>query len=86
MCVIDGYGRPSFETIRKAVRNFGGSFAAAIAYWCGSKDCLSRDTIANLVLNEELPGVAVVFDGLLATISGTKNSKKNEVSEQRCPN
>ena len=74
MCLIDGHGRPSFETVRKAVRGFGGSFAAAMAYWCGSKDCLSRDAIASLVSNEGLPDVVVVFDELLATISGSKES------------
>ena len=81
MCVIDGYDRPSFATIRKAISDLGGSFATAIAYWCGSKDCLSRDAIVSLVSNEGLPGITVVFDGLLATISGTKRTLKNEVLE-----
>jgi len=83
MCVIDGYGRPSFASLRGAVRGFGGSFAAAIAYWCGSKDCLSRDAITNVVSNEDLPGTSVAFDGLLATISGRKPTVNSETAEQR---
>ena len=78
MCVIDGYGRPSFEVIREAVRGFGGSFVAAMLYWCGSKDCLSRDRIANSVSGGGLPGIDVVFDEPLAIISGTKESMENK--------
>ena len=79
MCVIDGYGRPSFAVIREAVRGFGGSFVAAVAYWCGSKDCLSRDRIASLVSGGRLRGIDVVFDRPLAIINGTKESMENEV-------
>lgn len=79
MCVIDGYGRPSFAVFREAVRGFGGSFVAAVLYWCGSKDCLSRDRIASLVSGGRLRGIDVVFDGPLAIINGTKKSIENEV-------
>jgi SAM-dependent methyltransferase len=83
MCVIDGYGRPSFAAIREAVGQFGGSFISAVAYWCGSKDCLPRERIAGLVSSVDLPGIEVVFDGLLATISGTKkNSMENSAPMQ----
>lgn len=73
MCLIDGYGRPSFRAIRQAVSRFGASFVAAAVYWCGSKDCLSRDEIAGVVSGARLPGIEAAFDDILVTISGVKN-------------
>ena len=72
VCVIDGHGRPSFAAIRQAVRGFGGSFVGAVAYWCGSKDCLSTEQITSLVPRGCLPGIELSFDGVLAIICGTK--------------
>lgn len=72
LCMIDGYGRPSFATILQAVRAFGGSLAAAVAYWCGSKDCLSREEIAGLVPEGSRPDIKVSFTGVLAVVRGTK--------------
>jgi ubiquinone/menaquinone biosynthesis C-methylase UbiE len=68
MCLLDGHGRPSFKAIRQAVDRFGGSFVAAVLYWCGSKDCLARDEIARVVSTVSLPGIEVVFDEILVTI------------------
>lgn len=75
MCIIDGHGRPSFAAIRKSIRRFGGSLIAAVLYWCGSKDCLPSDQIANLVPSECLPGIEVSFNDVLAIVSGTKKNR-----------
>ena len=73
-CLIDGYGRPTFGAIHQAVRRFGGSYVAAALYWCGSKDCLSRDKIAGVVSTASLPGIEATFDGILVTITGVKKN------------
>jgi len=75
ICIIDGHGRPSFAAIRESIRRFGGSLIAAVAYWCGSKDCLPSDQIANLVPSECLPGIEVSFNEVLAIVSGTKKNR-----------
>jgi SAM-dependent methyltransferase len=72
MWLIDGYGRPSFKTMVQAVRGFGGSLFAAMLYWCGSKDCLSREQIVGLVASADLPGIGVSFTEVLATICGIR--------------
>ena len=72
LCLIDGYGRPPFRAIRRAVDRFGGSFVAAAIYWCGSKDCLPRDHIARVVSTASLPGIEATFDDILVTISGVR--------------
>ena len=74
MCVIDGYGRPSFGAIREAIQRVGGSSVAAAIYWCGSKDCFSRDQISRFVSSASLPDIEVAFDDVLVTISGAKKS------------
>jgi SAM-dependent methyltransferase len=79
LCLIDGYGRPSFKTIRQAVGRFGGPFVAAVIYWCGSKDCLPRDEIACVVSTVSLPGIDVVFDDVLVTIGGVKNNAQGQL-------
>ena len=52
----------------------GGAFVAAALYWCGSKDCLSRDEIAGVVSGARLPGIEAAFDDILVTISGVKKT------------
>lgn len=80
MCVMDGYGRPSFGLIREAVRRFGGSVVSAVAYWCGSRDCLSRERISRLVSGAAPAGIEVAFDELLVTIRGMKKDGSEEVA------
>jgi len=82
LCLIDGYDRPSFATLRQGVRNFGGSLAATVLYWCGSKDCLPRQQIESLVADANLPGIEVVFDEPLAIIQGTKERGKDDMPVQ----
>jgi len=72
ICVIDGYGRPSLSKIHKAVKSFGGSFAACIAYWCGSKDVLHQNQISRIISDACLPNIELTFDDFLATIRCTK--------------
>ena len=72
MCIIDGYGRPSLSEIHKAVKRFGGSFAACIAYWCGSKDVLHQNQISRIISDARLPNIELTFDDFLATIRCTK--------------
>ena len=72
LIIIDGYDRPSFNNIRKAVSAFGGSIWASIAYWIGSKDVLSYDEIAQIVNGSGIKYISILYDGPVLAVRGVK--------------
>ena len=71
MAVMDGYGRPSFGTVRATVSGFGGSIWTTLAYWIGSKEVLTFPELSGVVeqsglgyLSMELEGPAVILRGV----------------------
>jgi len=74
LVVIDGYDRPSFSSIRRAVSVFGGSIWTSIAYWIGSKDVLSYSEIAQIVNRSEIKYLSILCDEQVLAVGGTKES------------
>jgi ubiquinone/menaquinone biosynthesis C-methylase UbiE len=71
MTIYDGFDRPSFQMIHKAVSGFGGSFAAAVLYWIGSKDTLRKEEIVEIV-EEANMSIDLDFEVPLATLKYVK--------------
>ncbi len=76
LAIFDGFNRPSFKDIRRAVSIYGGSIWTAIAYWLGSKDFLLYNEVLQLVENTGINYISVSRDDLLLTIRGVKEPKK----------
>ena len=72
--VIDGYYKPSFSSIRRAVSAFGGSIWTSIAYWIGSKDVLSYSEIAQIVNRSEIKYLSILCDEQVLAVAGMKES------------
>jgi len=72
--VIDGYYRPSFNSIRRAVSAFGGSIWTSIAYWIVSKDVLSYSEIAQIVNRSEIKYLSILCDEQVLAVAGMKES------------
>lgn len=76
LVILDGFNRPSFKDIRRAVSVFGGSIWTAIAYWLGSKDLLTYNEVLQLVEDTGINYISVSCDGLLLVIRGVKEPQK----------
>jgi len=76
LVILDGFNRPSFKDIRRAVSVFGGSIWTAIAYWLGSKDLLTYNEVLQLVEDTGINYISVSRDGLLLVIRGVKEPQK----------
>jgi SAM-dependent methyltransferase len=74
LVVIDGYDRPSFSSIRRAVSAFDGSIWTSMAYWIGSKDVLSYSEIAEIVNRSEIKYLSILCDEQVLAVGGMKES------------
>lgn len=72
LAVFDGYDRPSFKDIEKAVLAIGGSIWTSIAFWMGSKDTLSYSRAFQILKKTGIGYISISYDGPLLYISGVK--------------
>ncbi len=72
LAIFDGYDKPAFGEIKRAVWRFGGSIWTAFAYWLGSKDVLAYDEVVQIVKNTGIGYLSISCDVPLLTIRGIK--------------
>jgi len=74
MMLVDGYNRPTFDLVNRAVVQLGGSVLTAFIYWIGTKDVLSQKDIVRIVDESSIHYLSLVFDDFIVIISGTKST------------
>jgi len=72
--VVDGCGRPSFNTVRSVVSQFGGSILTSIVYWMGTRDVLTHTEIVRIVNDSEIGYITISTDDVIVVIGWVKKS------------
>lgn len=73
LAVMDGFDRPSFNTIKTMVSGFGGSIWTSIAYWVGSRQVLPYGEIAQIVERSGIGYISILYFGPVVIVGGTKD-------------
>ncbi len=71
--MIDGYGRPSFSTIRRALSPIANSLTFCLALWLGRWDLLEEEEIRSIVRGTNLDNVSIEFEAPATVITAVKS-------------
>ncbi len=74
LAIVDGYGRPSFNSVRSVVSQFGGSILTSVVYWVGTRDVLTHTEIVRSVNDSGIDYVTVSADDVIVMIGGVKKA------------